>query len=339
LNAGTPAADYVAAVGKGKSALLVAPTHKECDMVTEKVREALKENRTFSDGREWNILRNLSWSPAQKSDGRCYEPGLVVKVGGHLAGFSMAEQLEVVEARRGEVIVRGENGQSRSLPLGQTEKFNVYERDEIEVCKGDQLKITVNTRSADGHDLNNSDTYGVKGFSRDGGIVLENGWRLEKDFAHVDYGYANTSHSAQSKSVDRILVAQSGLISSGATDANQFYTAVARGREREVEERESERSRGAPEPKRSRERLGTRKAMGIQSEVVWKEEIEAMAAGAEQVPKAETGRQRTAAQLGMWAVVKSEMAVEANPLVRAEEMSTAPPAKDKGRELEMEMEM
>jgi len=143
----------------------------------------------------------------------------------------MGEQLEVVEGRRGEVIVRGENDRRRPLPLEQADKFSIYERDRIEVCKGERLRVTINTRSADGHPLNNGDAYTVRGFSRDGEIVLNNGWRLREDFPHLAYGYANTSHSAQSKSIDVILVAQSGLISSGATDAKQFYTAVSRGKE------------------------------------------------------------------------------------------------------------
>jgi len=227
----TMADDYVSAVERGKTALMVAPTHVECNLVTEAARGALKANKTLSAGRDWQILRNLSWSPAQKSDGRCYEPGLVVKVGGHLKGFSMGEQLEVIEAQRGKVVVRGEKGRRRSLPLDQADKFNVYERDRIEVCKGDRIRITISTRSADGHPLTNGDAYTVRGFAPDGGIVLNNGWHLKADFPHLVHGYANTSHSAQSKSIDVVLLAQSGLISSGATDANQFYTAVSRGKE------------------------------------------------------------------------------------------------------------
>ena len=227
----TMAADFVLAMEKGKTALMVAPTHVECDLVTGKTRTALKANGTLSDGRDWGILRNLSWSPAQKSDGRCYEQGLVVKVNGHLAGFAMGERLEVVEGQRGKVIVRGAGGRRRSLPLEAADKFSVYERDRIEVCKGERVRVTINTRTADGHPLNNGDAYTVRGFSPDGEIVLNNGWRLAGDFPHLAYGYANTSHSAQSKSIDVIFLAQSGLISSGATDANQFYTAVSRGKE------------------------------------------------------------------------------------------------------------
>jgi hypothetical protein len=53
---------------------------------------------------------------------------------------------------------------------------------------------------------------------------------LEKDFEHIEWGYAVTSHVAQSKTVDFEFLAQSDLISSGASNANQFYVSISRGR-------------------------------------------------------------------------------------------------------------
>jgi len=64
----------------------------------------------------------------------------------------------------------------------------------------------------------------------DGQLVLVNGRKLDKNFTHLAWGYASTSHSAQGKTVDCVLVCQSGLISSGASDARQFYVSVSRGR-------------------------------------------------------------------------------------------------------------
>jgi hypothetical protein len=59
---------------------------------------------------------------------------------------------------------------------------------------------------------------------------LENGRKLGKDFAHLDYGYTLTSHAAQSKTVDCVFVAQTATLSSHASDLNQFYVAISRGR-------------------------------------------------------------------------------------------------------------
>jgi conjugative relaxase-like TrwC/TraI family protein len=225
------AADYVATVKTGKTALLVAPTHMECEVVTRKVRHTLKENGTLDEGKKWPILRNLSWSPAQKEDVRHYTPGMVVKVSGHVKGFALGEHLSVVKLEDDKVLAKSDKGHVKALPLHQSAKFNVYQRDTIEICAGERLRITANTRTADRHELENGSSYNVKGFSKDGRIVLENGWKLERNFGHLDYGYTHTSNVAQSATVDVILVAQSGRFSSGASYAQQFYTSVSRGKE------------------------------------------------------------------------------------------------------------
>ena len=225
------AADYVATVEAGKSALVVSPTHAECEAVTYAIRHTLKEKELIKEGTNWPILRNRSWTAAQKRDPQHYAPGLVVKINRHVKGFALGEQAEVVGVTEDTVTLAGQNGECKTLPWDEAEKFSVYEKDAVEVCAGDRLRVTANSRSADGHRLNNGSLYTVKDIDPDGKIVLENGWRLDQDFGHLDYGYATTSHASQGKTVDRVLVAQSGLLSSGGSDAKQFYVSVSRGRE------------------------------------------------------------------------------------------------------------
>ena len=114
--------------------------------------------------------------------------------------------------------------------MSAAKRFSVYEKDAIELCRGDRIRITTNGRSVEGHRVNNSSICTVQGFSRKGEVILHNGWRLEKDFGHLHYGYASTSYTSQGKTVDRVFVSQSGY-SSVAADANQFYVSVSRGRE------------------------------------------------------------------------------------------------------------
>ena len=228
------AKDYIAAVERGKTALVVAPTHAECNDVTEGIREVLKAKQALKGGVEWPILRNLSWTEAEKSDADHYKRGLVAQINGHVKGFSLGEEVEVIGVRDGMVRVRSDDGfhsRIKALPLAEPEKFGVYERDAIEVCEGDRIRITANGRTADRHRLNNRKLYTVDYLSHDGKVVLENGWRLDKDFKHLDYGYASTSHAAQGKTVDWVFVAQSAQLSSGASDAQQFYVSTTRGRE------------------------------------------------------------------------------------------------------------
>ncbi len=226
----TLARDYQRAFAKGKSVLVVSPTHAECESATQAIRRELKEREIIGEGVKWRILYNQSWTAAEKRDSRSYTLGLVAQITRQVKGFALGEQLEVMEISHRHVVAQNCRGESKKLPLNTPEVFSVYKRDAIEVSAGDRIRITANGRSEDRHRLNNGDLHTVKAFTRAGDIVLDNGWHLGRDFGHLDYGYATTSHSSQGKTVDWVFVAQSGLCTSGASDANQFYVSVSRGR-------------------------------------------------------------------------------------------------------------
>jgi ATP-dependent exoDNAse (exonuclease V) alpha subunit len=223
------ARDYVSVIGRGESAWVVAPTHAECRNVTEGIREALKERGVLKAGKKCEVLRNLSWTEAEKRDPDHYENGLVVQINRHVKGFSLGERMEVVSTDEETVLVRGGKG-IRELPLSRPECFGVYKRESIELCEGDRIRITANSRTADDHRVNNGNLFKVKRVSRDGNIILDNGWRLEKGFGHLTHGYAMTSMTSQGKDVDWIFIAQSPELSYAASDANQVYVSISRGR-------------------------------------------------------------------------------------------------------------
>jgi len=118
----------------------------------------------------------------------------------------------------------------KALPLAEAENFSVYERKKLEICAGELLRVTSNSRTVDGHRLNNGNLYKVDYIAPDGRLVLENGWRLDKDFAHLQYGYTLTSHAAQGKTVDCVFVAQTARLSRYASDLKQFYVSTSRAR-------------------------------------------------------------------------------------------------------------
>ncbi len=224
---------YLTAARECKTSVVIAPTNKECDAVTAKIREVCKaETILRGEGRQWSILRDLHWSPADKLDWHCYQPGQVIKINRYMEAFRKGEEMLVERAWENGVMVRDSQGQKRSLPFSKATAFNVYKPEEIEICQGELLRVTANSESLEGHALNNDDSFRVKAFTRDGKIVLENGWTLPKSFHSLEYGYTSTSHSAQSVTVDWVILAQSSLISSAAIDANEFYTAISRGSER-----------------------------------------------------------------------------------------------------------
>lgn len=224
------AADFLETMALGKTAMVVSPTHAECNGVSEAIRNELKKSGQLGRGQKRSVLRDLHWTEAQKRYAPLYEPGMVVQVNNHVRGFSLGEQMEVLGVSHGEVVLKGSNG-VKSLPMGKAEAFGVYEKEEIEVCEGESIRISGNGRTADGHRLNNGSMHKVSRVMPDGRIFLENGWELKKEFKHIAHGYSATSHAAQGMTVDVVLVSQSGLYSSAASDANQFYVSVSRGRE------------------------------------------------------------------------------------------------------------
>ena len=117
------------------------------------------------------------------------------------------------------------------LPLDQAHRFTVFRTRSLNLAKGDWIRITHNGYTADGnHRLNNGALYRIEKFDKRGNIVLENGWKIAKDFGHLAHGYVVTSHASQGRTVKRVLIAQSSM-SFPASSREQFYVSCSRGSE------------------------------------------------------------------------------------------------------------
>jgi len=115
------------------------------------------------------------------------------------------------------------------IPLKYPERFTPYRPTRIEIAPRELIRITRNGKTKDGHRLNNGSVYSVKGFDRQGRIILANGWKLGDESAFIDHAYVITSHSAQGKTVRHAIVAESST-SFPAASAEQFNVSVSRGR-------------------------------------------------------------------------------------------------------------
>jgi conjugative relaxase-like TrwC/TraI family protein len=238
------AADYIKVTSeyKGnrfKTALVVSPTHREGDKVTEAIRESLREAGRVS-GKERNFLslRSLNLTEAQRGDAREYSEGTVVRFHQDAKGFKSGERVTVLGAKAGRVSIRRENGGEDFLPLQEPKKFQVFEPGEVAFAKGDKLRLTYGGQARETKGLlgktknkvNNGQMYEVEGFTRDGDIRLSNGYVLAKDYGGITHGYVVTSHASQGKTVDAALIAM-GNESLCAASREQFYVSVSRGRE------------------------------------------------------------------------------------------------------------
>ncbi|WP_193789091.1 AAA family ATPase, partial [Zavarzinella formosa] len=210
------ASEYVSSLKDGKTTLLVCPTHKEGDMLTERVRKEMAAAGLLTgEERTFEVLRPTNWTEAERSDPRNYHEGHVIRYirngGGVKSGTKLdysEEQDEAIKANPG--------------------AFQVYERRSVSLRKGDTIRFTSN-QEVDGHKVNNGSSYTVDGFDKTGNIVLNNGWKLKQDNGMFTSGLVDTSFAAQGKTVDNVIVVQ-GNQSLPASNMAQFYVSVSRGR-------------------------------------------------------------------------------------------------------------
>ncbi len=269
-------ADYLKAMEDGKSALIVAPIRAEGQRVTEALRSALKERGALGEERTFIIRRSTGWTAAQKSDTRNYETGMVVEFHQNAKGFTKGDKAVVLGGTGAGVLLQKQDGKQTLLPAGQADRFEVYRTAEIGIASGDRIRITRNGRAksegpAKGLRLNNGDVYAVEGFTKDGGIKLDSGKVLAKDYGHFNYGYVDTSHASQGKTVDRVFIA-TGNESLPATNRAQWYVSVSRGREAAkvyVDSKENVRNAIA----RTGERISAVEMTGTKVRTSWRERV------------------------------------------------------------------
>lgn len=232
------AREYAGLIKDKASVLVVAPTHKEGDLVTAHIRAELKKGNVLKgEEQTFTVHQSLSPTEAEKKDPAFYRAGQSVQFHQNAKGFARGSIFDVVgKDEQGAILVRDskkpDDSVALTLPLQEGKKFSVFEKAQISLAAGDKIRITQNGFSSDQKRLNNGNVVTVKGFDSTGNIVASTGQSevtLGKDHRNFAYGYCTTSHSSQGKTVDRVLIAQ-GSMSFGATSREQFYVSVSRGK-------------------------------------------------------------------------------------------------------------
>lgn len=212
------AADYLESVTAGKSVLAVSPTHAEGAAITAAIRQALRDGgRLGTEDRTMTRLVRIDLSDAERGQAENYQPGDVLQFHQNAAGYKMGQRVVV--------------GEGTELPLDRADRFQVFRPQAIPLAVGERIRVTHGGKTRDGHKLENGATFEVAGFTDRGDLRLRNGWVVDRDFGHLAHGYVTTSHAAQGKTVDRVLVGQSSQ-SWAATSREQFYVSASRGRQR-----------------------------------------------------------------------------------------------------------
>lgn len=214
--------------------LLVSTTHRQGQRLTSLIRKYLKATGKISGrGRKKETLTPVDRTDTQKQDARTYRPGHIIEF--HTGRESIkagARFIVLGQDKNGLVIIRDAEGLTRTLPLHLSALYSVFDVKPIDLAIGDKIRITQNTRSREGIQVNNGAIFKFAGFEVDGALKLTDGNRtltMDKDFMHLAHAYYTTSPSAQGRTVDKVIILANGT-SGRAANKEQFYVSASRGK-------------------------------------------------------------------------------------------------------------
>ena len=149
------AADYIGEAELGRSVLVVAPTHREKDAISDRIRRQLSlSGKLGDDGRDVLRLRDTRWTEAERRDADRYQSGMVVKTFQNMPGLKAGSRLNVVgRGEHGVVLVWTPDGDERALPLDRAKHFKVYRRETLSLAEGDLVRLTEQGVARDGQKL------------------------------------------------------------------------------------------------------------------------------------------------------------------------------------------
>jgi conjugative relaxase-like TrwC/TraI family protein len=229
------AADYLAAQAKKEKALVVAQTREEARHVNDSVRRQLRAAGQLGKDHLLTAYRPHDLGEAQKRDPRFYSPGLHVCFLRRYGRYAKGDLCEIAGAdERGLVLLK--KGRRSLVSYRYAKRFTVVEGGLLEIARGDRLQLKFNGVSAEGRPLNNGELVTVRRVLRDGSLTVtgDDGTRktLGPSQRLLVRGYAVTSYGSQGKTVDTVLFCDA--VNIAATNAEQWYVTVSRGRKRVV---------------------------------------------------------------------------------------------------------
>jgi ATP-dependent exoDNAse (exonuclease V) alpha subunit len=113
--------------------------------------------------------------------------------------------------------------------LGAGITCDVGERRKLKIAAGDKLLLQANAVAGRKHFIN-GELVEVRAIQGDS-VLLADGRVIPAYYRTFTHGYAVTSHAAQGKTVDEVLLVASSR-SLPAINQEQFYVSISRGRER-----------------------------------------------------------------------------------------------------------
>lgn len=117
-----------------------------------------------------------------------------------------------------------------------THRLAIAVERETRVAPGHRLQLKFNGKSKEGLPIANGELVTVRDVAADGSLTIVDDRLTVKTLSpqqrFFNRGYAVTSYASQGKTVDTVLVADAGCRT--ATNRNQWYVSISRGRKRVI---------------------------------------------------------------------------------------------------------
>jgi len=215
---------HIEAQAAGLSSLIVAPTHSECREIAQTVRACMRDRGVLGPA-DYAItrLQGLGLTDAQRTDAVHYQLGCVVQFHKRVSGgFKVGEKWQVIGNDSRAVVVQ-RDGQQKRLPLNRAACFEVYRPEHLSVTVGDTIRVTKNFKG-----FRNNSLHKITRITEES-LELE-GRPIPGGMYHLDQGIAVTSHAAQGKTVDQVIVS-APVEAFSQVNQEQFYVSMSRARQ------------------------------------------------------------------------------------------------------------
>jgi conjugative relaxase-like TrwC/TraI family protein len=220
---------YVESAAAKRDVILVAPTWEEIHRLTDAVRAGLKKRGLLRESQPVTIAEPLAWTKAQAETVANYRPGHLLTLHRPLraAQLTAGTTVEVVSVGRSGIRVRDAQGCETDVsPRRHAAAWTASAPRVIELAAGDRVLIRQNHRAAG---LVNGEVLTLAAREPSGAWRARDAAGREKeipaDFRAFTHGYAVTSHKAQGRTCDEVIVCAARL------DAKATYVAFSRARQ------------------------------------------------------------------------------------------------------------
>jgi conjugative relaxase-like TrwC/TraI family protein len=199
--------------------LAVSPTWEENRHLTQEIRSGLKERDLLpKEDTACMVHDSLRWTVQQRGNWRNYQTGQVVTFNKSVSGMKAGESATIERVEKGKVILSCD----KVLPLKNAASFDVGITRPIGIYPGDKILVRANQKTLG---LINGQVLTVSKIEADGSLHTREGVTVPSAFKQWTHGYVVTSHKAQGRTCERVVVAAARM------DAKSSYVACSRGRE------------------------------------------------------------------------------------------------------------